>query len=198
MIDFAELRGYNTIMSVKITKKEILNTACGLFREKSFDSVSLDEVCRACGISKPTFYNYVDSKDAILTDYYDIVCQDIMMHFANVYEQNTYYQQFCTFYDIIIDSSLDLGPELVGKMLSLNLKDNKNSFSTRDHLTEIVIPLLRKGQEAGEFASAIQAEELYDAVNFVFLGLELKWCMRKGDLDWKSEFHRITDSLLGI
>ena len=183
-------------MSVKITKKEILNTACSLFRERGFDSVSLDEVCRACGISKPTFYNYVDSKDAILTDYYDIVCQDIMMHFANVYEQDTYYKQFCKFYDIIIDSSIDLGPDLIGKMLSLNLQEDKNSFSTRDHLTEIVIPLIRKGQESGEFSSNIPAGELYDAVNFVFLGLELKWCMKKGAIDWKSEFHRITDAIL--
>ena len=183
-------------MSVKITKKEILNTACGLFRERGFDAVSLDEVCRACGISKPTFYNYVAGKDAILTDYYDIVCQDIMLHFANVYEQDTYYKQFCKFYDIIIDSSVDLGPDLIGKMLSLNIQEDKQSFYTRDHLTEIVIPLIRKGQESGEFTDRVAAKELYDAVNFVFLGLELKWCMKKGEVDWKAEFHRITDALL--
>ena len=119
------------------------------------------------------------------------------MHFANVYEQDTYYAQFCTFYDIIIDSSLDLGPNLIGKMLSLNLQEDRNSFYTREHMTEIVIPLLRRGKEAGEFTSSMPAEELYDAVNFIFLGLELKWCMKKGDLDWKSEFHRITDEVLG-
>lgn len=188
---------YNVRMK-KITREEIVQTACALFQQKGFDAVSLDEVCRECGISKPTFYNYIPSKEAILTDYYDRVCQDIMLHFGSIYQMNTYYEQFCLFYDMIIDSSIQLGAALISKMLSLNLQKDAHSFETREHLTEIVIHLIEKGQRAGEFTADVSATDLYDAVNFVFLGLELKWAVKQGQIDWKGEFHRITDGLLQV
>ncbi len=181
---------------MKITREEIVNTAFALFREKGFDSVRLDEVCRACGITKPTFYHYVPSKEAILTEYYDQVCQGVMLRFANVYQMESYYRQFHLFYDMIIDSSLSLGPDLVGKMVALNLQRDRHSFETRSRMTEIAMYLIRNGQKAGEFLSPLDARDLYEDINFVFLGMELKWCVKKGSFDWKAEFRRISDAVL--
>lgn len=120
----------------------------------------------------------------------------MMLRFANVYQMESYYEQFHLFYDMIIDSSLALGPDLVGKMVVLNLQTDRHSFEARDRLTEIAIYLIQKGQNAGEFQSGAEAKQLYDNINFVFLGMELKWCVKKGCYDWKTEFHRITDGIL--
>lgn len=175
---------------------EILDTAIGLFREKGVEEVSVDQICHACGITKPTFYKYIPSKDDILTTYYDQVCDDVMLHFADVYQQDSYYDQFHLFYNMIIDSSLELGSAIVNYMMANNIRHHGRAFDRRERLTQIAIPLIRKGKDAGEFMNPASPEDLYDAVNFAFLGLETKWALRDGAIDWSGDFARVSDAIL--
>jgi AcrR family transcriptional regulator len=183
-------------MNRKITKNEILNQAYKLFREDGFDAVSVDTICLASGITKPTFYKYIESKESILTTFYDDVCKDIMLNFAGVYQAETYYEQFHLFYQMIIERSEELGPSVTAKMMSLNLTSDSHSFETRSELTDIVLLLIEKGQKSGEFLSTESAADLYNACNFVFLGLEYKWSVKRGAVDWSKEFWRISDGIL--
>jgi len=52
-------------------RHEILVQALGLFRERGFDGVGIDEIGAAVGISGPTVYFYYDTKAAILVDAYE-------------------------------------------------------------------------------------------------------------------------------
>ncbi len=185
-------------MNKKTNIDEIKKTAYELFKEHGFDQVSVADISKACGITKPTFYNYIATKEDILTAYYDDICNEIMIHFSKVYEEDTYLDQIHKFYDMIIDGSLYLGPKLIGKMLSLNLLNDKGSFSTRDKLTEIVILIIQKGQQSGEFKSQEPAKNLYDACNFTFLGMEYRWCVNDGDYPWRENFHKVANSILQI
>lgn len=45
------------------TKRRIIDEAAGLVEAGSFDSVTVEDICRAAGISRRTFFNYMDSKD---------------------------------------------------------------------------------------------------------------------------------------
>lgn len=48
------------------TRKRILNEALSLFYEKGYDSVSVQEIVDAAGITKPTLYYYFGSKYGLL------------------------------------------------------------------------------------------------------------------------------------
>ncbi len=50
----------------ELKREAVLRTAAQLFNEKGFAAATLDEVAVRLGVSKPTVYYYVDSKDAIL------------------------------------------------------------------------------------------------------------------------------------
>lgn len=50
----------------KELKELIFQKSVELFAEKGFDQVSVDEITKACGVSKGTFYNYFPSKQAVL------------------------------------------------------------------------------------------------------------------------------------
>ncbi|MFY0622246.1 MAG: TetR/AcrR family transcriptional regulator [Pelagimonas sp.] len=52
-------------------RSHIVKTAAKLFAEEGFDRASMNQVARACGISKANIYHYYDSKDAILFDLLD-------------------------------------------------------------------------------------------------------------------------------
>ncbi len=47
-------------------KEQIFLQSMALFQEKGFDNVTVEEITRACGIAKGTFYNYFPKKEAIL------------------------------------------------------------------------------------------------------------------------------------
>lgn len=87
----------------------ILTTAARLFHEQGFNDVSVDQICQECGITKPTFYRYIPTKDDILATYYDRVCDGIALRFSDVYQADSYLEQFDLFYGMVIDSSLELG-----------------------------------------------------------------------------------------
>lgn len=49
-----------------LKREAVLRTAAQLFNEKGYAASTLDEVAERLGVSKPTVYYYVDSKDGIL------------------------------------------------------------------------------------------------------------------------------------
>ena len=49
-----------------LKREAVLRTAAQLFNEKGYAASTLDEVAERLGVSKPTVYYYVDSKEAIL------------------------------------------------------------------------------------------------------------------------------------
>src|SRR5262245_11480173 len=50
-------------------RKRIADTALELLRNHGLDAATVDEICRRCEISQPTFYKYFPSKEAILTEH---------------------------------------------------------------------------------------------------------------------------------
>jgi AcrR family transcriptional regulator len=48
------------------TRKRILDAAYGLFYQKDFRRVGVDEICQAAGITKKTLYYHFSSKDTLL------------------------------------------------------------------------------------------------------------------------------------
>lgn len=51
-----------------LKREVVLETAVTLFNERGFRTTSLDDVARRLGVTKPTIYQYVASKDEILFD----------------------------------------------------------------------------------------------------------------------------------
>lgn len=71
MPDRVKLRavpGDRTRRSGDIKREVVLETAVTLFNERGFRATSLDDVARQLGVTKPTIYQYVGSKDEILFD----------------------------------------------------------------------------------------------------------------------------------
>jgi AcrR family transcriptional regulator len=51
------------------TRQDIYEAAMGLFRERGFDPVTVDDVCRAADVARGTFFLHFPTKDAVLAEY---------------------------------------------------------------------------------------------------------------------------------
>jgi len=68
------------------TRQHILDTGLGIFAGKGFASVGLNELLKAAGVPKGSFYHYFESKEqygqALLEDYFEHYLADIDSLFA--------------------------------------------------------------------------------------------------------------------
>src|SRR5215467_16045990 len=58
------------------TRRQILETALGLFRERGLDATTMRDVAAAAGLSLGATYYYFKSKEAIVGAYYTYVQQE--------------------------------------------------------------------------------------------------------------------------
>lgn len=54
-------------------RQKIFVTACALIEDKGFDPVSVDDIVKAVGIAKGTFFNHFPTKAHILAQWYETV-----------------------------------------------------------------------------------------------------------------------------
>src|SRR6185295_13574955 len=58
------------------TRRQILETALALFRERGFEETTIRDIARAADLSLGAAYYYVKSKEAIVGAYYDYVQEE--------------------------------------------------------------------------------------------------------------------------
>lgn len=64
----AERRRNERALNREARRQAVLSTAARMFNERGFHATSLDDVAASLGVSKPTVYYYVRSKDQILLE----------------------------------------------------------------------------------------------------------------------------------
>lgn len=60
------------------TRKKIIEAAADLFRRQGFANTAVDQITDAADVGKGTFYNYFDTKEAVVTAYIDELTQAYM------------------------------------------------------------------------------------------------------------------------
>ena len=58
-------------------RSQILKTAAQVFAESGYDRASMNQLAKACQISKANIYHYYESKDALLFDLLDTYLKDL-------------------------------------------------------------------------------------------------------------------------
>ncbi|MFB9766655.1 TetR/AcrR family transcriptional regulator [Nocardioides kongjuensis] len=70
-------------LSRQLVTSELLDKATALFAEKGYESTTLLDIAKALGISRPGLYNYVSSKEELLT----MLVEQVSRGMADVLEQ---------------------------------------------------------------------------------------------------------------
>ena len=167
-------------------RKTIEAAALELFHKDGYDAVKVQDICDACGITKPTFYHYVPAKDDILLRYYDEAVDIVEQHVASTDPKGPT-SQLLNAYLVLIDECERIGPDLVSRILTANLQEDRGSYDTRDAITEPMVAIIRRGQEIGDIDNPEDPYQLYLSSAYLFEGLQFMWCVKKGDFDWRTQ-----------
>ncbi|NMA66364.1 MAG: TetR/AcrR family transcriptional regulator [Clostridiaceae bacterium] len=180
------------------TKDRIFSTASKLFREKGYNNVTINDICDACGITKPTFYYHIKSKQDILVSFYDHIVDNLTPLLMKMIYIPSSWEQLMLLFDTLINNIEELGTDLNSQLLSVNLQKNYGTFALRKNLEEIAINIVKKGQQDKEIRNLNDAKQLYHAAAYMFTGYEYMWCVLEGDFDWKQQFYKSLENLLDV
>lgn len=179
-------------------KERICETAFQMFKEKSYDEVSVNDICKAVGIAKTTFYYHLSSKEDILYNFYNSVADSISTKFSTILAAENYWDQLVICYEALLTESELLGYDLTGKLYAANIKENRGSIRFRHNLDEMFILLIEKAQAAGQIRNTKPAKEIYRAFGYTYVGLEVFWAIEKDKFDRRHELVSALESTFDV
>lgn len=185
-------------MSNNSTKDFIIETANHLFLEKGYENVTVMHICEACNISKTTFYYHLKSKEDIILHFYDSLTHNISQNLLSILSMDNYWEQLMVCFESLVTEAYKYGTDFFSQMMISNLKEDYGSYDFREELTNIAVMIIKKGQESGQIRNNSNAEDLYKASAYAFLGHEVTWCIKKGNFKWKEEVRIALENIYDV
>lgn len=164
----------------------IENAALKLLHERGFGAVKVQDICAECGITKPTFYHYVPSKDDILLRYNEKALDTVEAHVAGTDPEGPV-SQLLDAYLVLIDECERIGPDLLSRITCSNLQKNHGSYDARPTIIERMEAIITAGQRSGAIGNAGDPHQLYLSSAYLYEGLQFMWCLKRGDFDWRAQ-----------
>ena len=166
------------------TKKNIVSAAWRLFYEQGYDDTTVDEIIRASGTSKGTFYHYFKGKDALLTSLselfdnkYEELIQEMPEEMGN-FETLLYLNQ-----ELFGMIETSVSRELLASMYSSQLvtKGEKHLLDQNRIYYRLLNELIAKGQRDGELTTRMSANEIAKIYALCERALLYDWCICNGE-----------------
>lgn len=183
------------------TKRLIRETATRLFHERSFEAVTLSDICRASGVNKHTFYYYFKSKDELLESYYKFSWTLSPAQVTAILTADTCVDQLWLIFQRFIGHITTTGVSIARQIMIKNLTDDMGTFHLGEGMRELCrlqISIIQKGQQSGQFHNQADAKALVILLQQVLISVCTVWTVFQGKFDCESYTRYLMENLLDV
>lgn len=191
-------------MNVKHDREKVIQTASGLFSEKGYTALGVDEIIKKTGMTKGAFYNAFGSKEAFLlealTKYSESNTQRIERKLQSRSDLKAAVQ-LEQFYLEMLDMQDQIEHKgcLINNMMTELSGINENVTcainSHFDTIIENLIPIITQGQAEGDLKTTMSAQEMAELIHSSFYGI-LNRLKSKGDTEASKKLFKILISVI--
>lgn len=160
------------------TKTHILETAFSLNEHEGFENITVQEICKAAGVSIGAFYHYFSSKESMILEWYklvdDIFDREVMpeLRVSGI----SSIQKISSFAEYLINQACIYGKESLAQLYRAQLAHNgAGFFSDERALLSYLIELVSTGQSDGELVCDVPAEQITRELLIVMRGAILDY-----------------------
>ena len=188
---------------MKDTRSLITNTAIELFKEKGYANTSVTDICKACGITKGTFYYHFPNKDELTYEFYENIFNEFYAEFAGLISIPSAKEQLWRVYEFSIDRTIELTPEVLYGLLLSDIQRGLSFFSpfydeTADTGSSknrrLLVELVRKGQKEGTITPGDPETKVMTFIA-ALIGIAIAWSSNGGLFDEKEELRKAFDTI---
>lgn len=169
------------------TKKKIRRTALQLFQDKSYEKVTLNEICEKSGVNKHTFYYYFKSKDELLNHYYEIPGDMAASDLSTLLTADSCVEQFWLLVKNTVTFIENSGVTIMRQIFMKNMMENVGTFDVAEKKKEQMraqIVIIKKGQEAGQFLNQAPPDFLAVLFHQIVISTAFMWSVREADFSF--------------
>lgn len=182
------------------TKKHILDTALKLFSKKGYDNVTVQEIVKASGTSKGSFYTHFQSKYEIFFEKFKEI-DDFYLNFSKTISPELNSSEKIL---IFVDAQMNFIANELGKDIMKVLYSNaitssnpRNYFLDQNRpLFKILWEIVEEGMKKNEFNNELSIEEIVIILSRCMRGSIYDWCMSNDFFDLPKESHKLFDLVL--
>lgn len=182
-------------MKRRDTKKEIIRESYKLFRERGFNDVSIQDICDACDITKPTFYNHIPSKEHLLSHFFSSISEEIPESWFKVSDDTDPLEKIREGFLLYIDRIQRLGLDLYNEQFIANLSIHKSSSNDSSPFMALITDLIAQAQQQGEIRNPDAPAQLASNAISLAVGYGAYWCLNNGRNDLGADMIEGLDAL---
>lgn len=179
-------------------KKHITEQAVKLFRERGYENVSVNDICKASGIARSTFYLTFSGKKDII----DKMLSDVRLNRDEFFGEfiaakNDFERMWilCCRYLAVAESN---GPEVTGALFRLDLMNEINILDSVHGVDDWFEQMTKNAQDAGVILNTDPAETLAPLGVDIAYYTTYEWCKRKGAFNLRQVVRRRAESVYGV
>ena len=183
---------------MKVTKSEICDNAMALFQADGFEAVSVEVICKACNVTRGSFYHHFNNKYDVLIYWERRHAEDRLQHLHHMAEANPVIRldNYLTAYATEISA---IGCDLLYRLMLATIESGgaeQNShtglgtYIGSDALVGLIIDATQTSQN--------KAEELLRHYNLAMTGLAFEWKLSEGGFDFPAQAHMIAQTVFGL
>ena len=185
------------------TRNLIIDTVVAMIEDRGYQEITVSDICVACEITAPTFYNYFSSKEAVLGQIYT----DLTQRFARSAAEHlaarvSFEERLRAFTTDIARGAVE--NEALWKALMLwgdNTRDPESEMmAASEQFESAITELFRVGQESGEIRNDQSPRILGAVFEGAIHALGFRWaCGAIPNEELEPAFHQaITICLTGM
>lgn len=160
-------------------KEEVAETAISLFKRDGYNNVTVNEICKACGISRSVFYSVFNGKRSILEYMVQKPQHNDDASFMKFAHADNDFERIWQLFDRFIAIAYDFGPELTSTLFIMQFESPEGIRAAIHALDDLFATLANNCAKAG----IIDTEEPPDLLSRIATDLvchELYvWCSQR-------------------
>lgn len=179
-------------------KKHVTEHAVKLFKEKGYENVSVNDICKAANIARSTFYLTFSSKKDII----DKMLSDVRLNrdefFGDFIAARNDFEHMwilCCRYLSVAESN---GPEVTGALLRLDLMGEINILDSVHSVDAWFIKMAENAQNAGVILSHEPPEILAPLGVDIAYYTTYEWCKRRGSFNLRQVVRRRAEAVYDV
>lgn len=184
-------------------KNEIREIALNLFRNHTYDSVSVNRIAKEAGISKNTFYYYFSSKEELIMEVFkpELLFDDAVM--IKLSSLTKVEDQIRAIYQSAIQYFVRLGKPIVKVVIQANLnydfaKNEMSKPSEMPAIAQVLINIFKRAIDEKVIRTDLQPVELMKLSAIVLTGCLQIWATAPHDIDLENFYMKNIGYMLNM
>lgn len=179
----------------------IVEMALQLFLEKGYDAVSIEEICAAVGISKPTFYAAnLTKRDLLIMVYHEPMADrsalpDNLDEISVCEDEHDIVRIFYSLCDLANDTLLRYGRDMLSSLYSIMLDGDMMERIMSDKWKDALLRVLMAAEKKDLIPHGLEAQRAVDLVSAFIVGHTMNYALGRIERN-RNKFHSSLHALL--